>query len=135
MNMGDQQGRKRRSRSGGAVWSDPFLTEAQWKKIAPLLHKPPIQHQGDRPKTASRELFCGRMISRKAETPRDDDSLVLRLTDGLESFLQAGDIERPSERKIRSEDQVGGVNFLKVAHRGSKTSTTDPFLSTFPNAK
>ena len=115
--------------------SGPFLTEAQWKKIARLLHKPPKQHKGDRPKTASREIFCGRMISRKAETPRDDDSLAPRLTDGPESFLLAGDIERPSERKIRSEERVGGVNFLKVARHGSKTSTTDPFLSTFPIAK
>ena len=28
-----------------------------------------------------------------------------------------------------SEDQPLGVNFLKVAHHGSKTSTTDAFLA------
>jgi competence protein ComEC len=60
---------------------------------------------------------------------KNDDSLVMRLTDGAESFLLAGDIERPSERKILAEEQTVGVNFLKVAHHGSKTSTTDPFLS------
>jgi hypothetical protein len=108
--------------------SGPLLTEAQWNKIAPSLHKLPKQHKGGRPKTASREIFCGRTISRKAETPRNDDSLALRLTDGAELFLLAGDIEGPSERKILSEEQVVGVNFLKVAHHGSKTSTTEPFF-------
>ena len=60
---------------------------------------------------------------------KNDDSLVMRLTDGSESMLLAGDIERPSERRILAEDQDVGVNFLKVAHHGSKTSTTDAFLT------
>ena len=65
----------------------------------------------------------------EGQSAKNDDSLVMRLTDGAESFLLAGDIERPSERKILAEEQSVGVNFLKVAHHGSKTSTTDPFLS------
>jgi len=65
----------------------------------------------------------------EGESAKNDDSLVLRLTDGSESLLLAGDIERPSERRILAEDQTVGVNFLKVAHHGSKTSTTDAFLS------
>lgn len=60
---------------------------------------------------------------------KNDDSLVMRLTDGSESMLLAGDIERPSERRILAEDQDVSVNFLKVAHHGSKTSTTDAFLT------
>jgi competence protein ComEC len=65
----------------------------------------------------------------EGKTANNDDSLVMRLTDGSQSLLLAGDIERPSERKILTEDQTVAVNFLKVAHHGSKTSTTDPFLS------
>ena len=65
----------------------------------------------------------------EGQSAKNDDSLVMRLTDGAESFLLAGDIERPSERRILAEDQAVGVNFLKVAHHGSKTSTIDPFLS------
>jgi competence protein ComEC len=65
----------------------------------------------------------------EGQSAKNDDSLVMRLTDGAESFLLAGDIERPSERKILVDEQSVGVNFLKVAHHGSKTSTTDPFLS------
>ena len=64
-----------------------------------------------------------------SESPEKDDSLVMRLTEGADSFLLAGDIERPSERKILAEEQAVSVNFLKVAHHGSKTSTTEPFLS------
>ncbi len=60
---------------------------------------------------------------------KNDDSLVMRLTDGTESFLLAGDVERPSERKMLVEEQTVGVNFLKVAHHGSKTSTTEAFLA------
>jgi competence protein ComEC len=60
---------------------------------------------------------------------KNDDSLVLRLTDGAETFLLAGDIERPSERSILADEQAVTANFLKVAHHGSKTSTTDAFLS------
>jgi competence protein ComEC len=65
----------------------------------------------------------------ESQAAKNDDSLVLRLTDGAETLLLAGDIERPSERKILAEEQPVEVNFLKVAHHGSKTSTTGPFLS------
>jgi competence protein ComEC len=65
----------------------------------------------------------------EGKAANNNDSLVIRLTDGSQSFLLAGDIEQPSERKILAEDQTVAVNFLKVAHHGSKTSTIDPFLT------
>ncbi|MCU1340848.1 MAG: internalization-related competence protein ComEC/Rec2, partial [Candidatus Acidoferrum typicum] len=63
------------------------------------------------------------------DTAKNDDSLVMRLTDGSQSMLLSGDIERPSERKILAENEIISANFLKVAHHGSKTSTIEPFLS------
>ncbi len=44
--------------------SGPLLTEAQWKKIAPLLPKPPKQRKGGRPWIEDRRVqgffgFCG----------------------------------------------------------------------------
>jgi competence protein ComEC len=63
------------------------------------------------------------------QTAKNDDSLVMRLTDGSQSILLPGDIERPSERKILAENEMVEANFLKVAHHGSKTSTIEPFLS------
>lgn len=39
--------------------SGPLLTEAQWKKIAPLLAKPPKQRKGGRPWTENRRVLEG----------------------------------------------------------------------------
>jgi hypothetical protein len=65
----------------------------------------------------------------------NDDSLVLRLVDGRESFLLTGDIERPVERGLLAQQANDSQNegalsadFLKVPHHGSKTSSTQPFL-------
>ena len=53
--MGDKESQQRRGRADGAVRS--LLTEAQWKKIAPLLPKPPKQGKGGRP-GGSRTAVC-----------------------------------------------------------------------------
>ena len=37
-------------------------------------------------------------------------------------------IAQQGDQKILAEDQIVAVNFLKVAHHGSKTSTIEPFL-------
>ena len=39
--------------------SAPLLTEAQWKKIAPLLPKPPKQRKGGRPWIENRRVLEG----------------------------------------------------------------------------
>ena len=39
--------------------SGPLLTEAQWKKIAPLLPKPPKQRNGGRPWIQNRRVLEG----------------------------------------------------------------------------
>jgi competence protein ComEC len=59
---------------------------------------------------------------------RNDDSVVLRLEDGKQSFLLTGDIERPVERAILADGDALSANFLKVPHHGAKTSSTQPFL-------
>jgi len=58
----------------------------------------------------------------------NNDSVVLRLAEGDESVLLAGDIERAVERGLVSDRQTLSADFLKVPHHGSKTSTTAPFL-------
>jgi competence protein ComEC len=63
------------------------------------------------------------------DAAKNDDSLVMRLVDGTQSFVLSGDIEKPSERKILEENETVNATFLKVAHHGSKTSTIEPFLS------
>ena len=59
---------------------------------------------------------------------RNDDSLVLRLEDGQESFLLTGDIERAVERSMLADGDDLAANFLKVPHHGGKTSSTPGFL-------
>lgn len=55
-------------------------------------------------------------------------SLVMRITLGERSFLLTGDIERRTERELVEHGQLARVDVLKIAHHGSRTSTTEPFL-------
>ena len=63
------------------------------------------------------------------ETP-NDASLVLRLSDGQVHILLTGDIEKRTEEKLVEEHAPLTADFLKAAHHGSKTSSTEDFIST-----
>lgn len=63
-----------------------------------------------------------------ADTPKNNDSLVLRVTYGPHSFLLTGDVERQVELWMLAENEVRRSDVLKVAHHGSRTSSTDLFL-------
>src|SRR5207302_1798890 len=80
--------------------------------------------------TFARGIVSGNILwpeeTSEHQTAKNDDSLVMRLTDGSQSMLLSGDIERPSERRILAENETVEANFLKVAHHGSKTSTIEP---------
>jgi competence protein ComEC len=58
----------------------------------------------------------------------NDDSLVMRIQDGAESFLLPGDIEKPVENELVDQQAELASNFLKVPNHGSKTSSTDAFV-------
>jgi len=61
---------------------------------------------------------------------KNNDSLVLLITYGETTFLFAGDMEQNQESQIcdRYGDERWDVSLLKVAHHGSKTSTSYRFL-------
>ena len=63
-----------------------------------------------------------------AAAPRNNDSLVLRLDYGRRSFILSGDVERPIEKALVAENLIQPADVLKIAHHGSKTSTSAPFL-------
>jgi competence protein ComEC len=118
----------------GEFWVGRDIQSAAYRQVlaAARAHGVLIRHmkQGD---TFSEDGVAGNILwpddLSEGRDAKNDDSLVMRLTDGAESFLLAGDIERPSERKILADEEPVEVNFLKVAHHGSKTSTTEAFLS------
>ena len=62
-------------------------------------------------------------------TPRNNDSLVLEVRYGGRSFFLPGDIERAVELDLLYEGAVRHQDVLKVAHHGSKTSSTEEFLA------
>jgi competence protein ComEC len=58
----------------------------------------------------------------------NDASLVLRLSDGGAHFLLTGDIEKKTEEELIADREPLAADFLKAAHHGSKTSSSDDFL-------
>ncbi len=63
-----------------------------------------------------------------AAEPKNNDSLVLRITSGPHSFLLTGDAERQIELWMLAENEIRRTDVLKVAHHGSRTSSSDLFL-------
>lgn len=62
--------------------------------------------------------------------PSDNNaSLVLRLTLGQRVFLLTGDIEKETEARLVATGELFKADVLKVAHHGSRTSTTAEFLA------
>ncbi|MCU1275407.1 MAG: internalization-related competence protein ComEC/Rec2, partial [Bryobacterales bacterium] len=61
-------------------------------------------------------------------TPKNNDSLVLLIQFGKHSFLLTGDMERQVEDRLLSDGALSHIDVLKVAHHGSKTSSTTEFL-------
>jgi hypothetical protein len=59
---------------------------------------------------------------------RNDEALVLRLEYGLASFLLASDIEAAREQALVAAGAPLAATVLKVAHHGSRTSSTPAFL-------
>jgi len=66
-----------------------------------------------------------------ASTPKNDDSLVLRLHFGNRMLMLPGDAEKQAEQGILAENDRGTLrtDVLKVGHHGSKNSTTPEFLA------
>ena len=79
------------------------------------------------------EVLNPRAAGGGAETMREADSnndgVVVRLTYGSVSFLLTADIESATERKLVNGPDILASDVLKVAHHGSRTSSTEEFLA------
>lgn len=58
----------------------------------------------------------------------NNNSVVLKLRYGSIVILLMGDVEVEAEEHMLAGDSLSGVQILKVAHHGSKTSSTKAFL-------
>jgi len=65
---------------------------------------------------------------REGAMPQNDDSLVLEISYGRRSILLTGDAERPIEDDMLQAGELRPVTLLKVAHHGSRTSSSEEFL-------
>ena len=63
------------------------------------------------------------------ESAANNDSLVLEITYGTQRILLTGDAERPVEDDLVNSGNLKPVTLLKVGHHGSKTSSSEEFLS------
>ena len=54
---------------------------------------------------------------------------MLRIRYGSRTFLLTGDVEKPIEYRMLDDNEILPVDVLKVAHHGSRTSSTESFLS------
>jgi competence protein ComEC len=64
-----------------------------------------------------------------AEVPKNHDSLAMAVRHGRHRFMLSGDVERQSEWRMVDGGRLGRADVLKVAHHGSRTSTTEDFLN------
>ncbi len=92
-------------------------------KIVPLRRGTRFAYGG-----AQVEVLSPASDAHPGPAPRNNDSLALRLRWGQHSFVLTGDIERQVEAEMLSENLVDRADVLKVAHHGSKTSSTEAFL-------
>ncbi len=64
-----------------------------------------------------------------AKSSDNNSSLVLKLAFGRRIFLLTGDVEKEAEARLLAAGEDLRADVLKVAHHGSRTSTTAEFLT------
>ena len=62
------------------------------------------------------------------ESPENNNAAVLRLDYGKTNFLFTADIQKQAEERLLRRGAAIGCTILKIAHHGSKSSTTESFL-------
>lgn len=92
-------------------------------KIVPLQTGQTFQYGG-----AQIDVLAPEPDYEPARSPKNNDSLVFRVSYGAHKFLLTGDMEKQVEARLLDENRIGRVDVLKVAHHGSRTSSIQPFI-------
>jgi competence protein ComEC len=99
------------------------LARSRGVRIVPLQAARKFAYGG-----ASLEVLAPFSNYETGESVRNNDSLALRLRYGRHTFLLTGDIERQVEWELAARGTLERSDVLKVAHHGSRTSSSAPFL-------
>ena len=81
------------------------------------------------PRVARTEVGPPASVEGARAASSNDDSLVLRVSYGRRCFLLTGDIEARSERALVAAADPLRCDVVKVAHHGSRTSSTESFVA------
>jgi competence protein ComEC len=118
----------------GQLWVGRDVSVAAFRALiaeARARHVPVVHHRrGDDLDWAGVQV---RVLWPPDDTPatasNNNDCLVLHIQDRRQAVLLTGDIESPVEHALVRDGDPLSAQFLKVAHHGSRTSSTAPFLA------
>jgi len=140
-----------RYKVGYFLWSGVVKDDAENKKLAILLKKVSDQQNNFLAKlnnyqptkvltvSAGQEIKAGDVLinvlypfesvaGKGSKNTSNDTCIVNKITYGKDSFLFTGDIDAKAEKELVDSRENILANVLKVAHHGSKYSTSDLFL-------
>ncbi len=118
-----------------AMFGRTPLKNAEFAKLYSILEKRKIK---------SLTLSCGNILTfgavkievlnpekdENAEAISDNNhSIVLRVIYGARKFLLTGDIEKETEMKLLNSPELLQTDVIKVAHHGSRTSSSREFIN------
>lgn len=114
------------------VWTGVVKQDAENKKLAELLNKASkivIATAGEKIKIGNAEIDIlypiENLSGKELKNTSNDAGVVSKLIYGKNSFLFTGDISATAEKKLSDIN----ADVLKVAHHGSKYSSSDLFLA------
>ena len=118
---------------GTIIVNSNGVIDSELERIKEIAGKKEIRiislHAGDRIRSKKLNLKC--LWPENDYTSDDDNSKSIVLLGELEKldFLLTGDIEKDQEERLVSDHKLSDIDLLKVAHHGSKSSTTIDFLN------
>ncbi len=125
------------------LWTGIIRDTAEWQEWKNLIEKEraeiKIVQSGQKiilqenPLVLFNILYPFENLDGKEVKDSNDTSIVASLIFGAHSFLFTGDITKKTEQELIAQDVYLNSVVLKIAHHGSKTSSSEEFLeSVFP---
>ncbi|HSB16312.1 MAG TPA: ComEC/Rec2 family competence protein [Bryobacteraceae bacterium] len=116
------------------LWAGALPEVPAWRQLRDVAHRQGVAIR--RLSAGQRFPYGGALVEvmaplegrTPAEAPSDLDSLVLRISFGNCSVLLTGDLERCVESVLLESDRLKSAGILKVAHHGSRRTTSEEFL-------